>query len=84
MIKEFRNAFTDLPGSTNLAVHQIQLTSDHLVKSKPYEIPFHKKSELENDIRNMIKYHSGIGVAIRISSGFSLKTGRNKPALRGL
>ena len=55
VIGEFRNAFTDLPGSTNLAVHRIRLTSDHPVKSRPYAIPFHIKSELENDIRDMLK-----------------------------
>ena len=70
--EEFRNVFTDLPGSTDLSVHRIQLTSDHPAKSKPYAIPFHIKSELENDIRDAEnEYHSGIGVAIRISSRFS-------------
>ena len=51
-IREFRNVFTDLP---DLAVHRIQLMSDHSVKSRPYVIPFHMKSELENDIRDMLK-----------------------------
>ena len=55
MIEEFRNVFTDLPGSTDLAVHRIQLTSDHRVKSKPCTIPFHMKSELENGIRDRLK-----------------------------
>ena len=55
VIEEFRNVFTDLLGSTDLAVHRIQITSDHPVKSKPYVIPFHMKSELENDIRDMLK-----------------------------
>ena len=83
--EEFRNVFTDLPGSTDLSVHRIRLTSDRPVKSKPYAIPFHIKPELENDIRDgENEYHSGIGVAIRISSRFSSETGRNKPALHGL
>ena len=55
VLEEFRNVFTDLSGSTVLPVHRIQLTSDHPVKSKPYAIPFHMKSELENDIRDMLK-----------------------------
>ena len=83
--EEFINVFTDLPGSNDLSVHRIQLTSNHPVKSKPYAIPFHIKSELENDIRDAEnEYHSGIGVVIRISSRFSSETGRNKPALHGL
>ena len=52
---EFRNVFTNLPGSTDLAVHRIRLTSDHPVKSRPYAIPFHMKSELENNIRDMLE-----------------------------
>ena len=55
MIGEFRNVFTDLPSSTDLAVHQILLASDHPVKSRLYAIPFHIKSEQENDIRDMLK-----------------------------
>ena len=55
VIRAFRNVFTNLPGSTDLAMHWIQLTSDHPVKSRPYTIPFHMKSELENDIRDMLK-----------------------------
>ena len=50
--EEFRNVFTDLPGSNDLSVHRIRLTSDRPVKSKPYAIPFHIKPELENDIRD--------------------------------
>ena len=55
VVEEFRNVFTNLPGSTNPAIHRIQLMSDHPVKSQPYAIPFHMKSELENDIMNMLK-----------------------------
>ena len=55
VIEEFRNVFTDLSGLTDLAVHRIQITSDHSVKSKPYLIPFHIKSKLENDNRDMLK-----------------------------
>ena len=55
VIGEFKNAFTDLPGLTDLAVHRIRPTSDHPVKTTPYAIPFHIKSGLENDIRDMLK-----------------------------
>ena len=55
VIEEFGDVLTDLPGSTDLAVHRIQQTSDHPVMSKPYAIPLHMKSELKNDIRDMLK-----------------------------
>ena len=55
VIGEFSNVFTDLPGSTDLAVHQIRLTSDHPVKCMSYTIPFHIKSDQGNDIRDMLK-----------------------------
>ena len=39
VIQEYPHVFTDMPGKTNLIEHQIQLTSDEPVRSRPYEVP---------------------------------------------
>ena len=36
LVKEFSDVFTDLPGTTDLVEHDIKLTSDIPVRSKPY------------------------------------------------
>ena len=40
LAKQFSNLFTEAAGTTDLAQHHIKLTSDKLVKSRPYPVPY--------------------------------------------
>ena len=40
LLEEFQDIFTDIPGTTHLAEHVIEVSSDQAVSSKPYPIPY--------------------------------------------
>ncbi|KAK7102640.1 hypothetical protein V1264_020830 [Littorina saxatilis] len=52
---DFTHRFSDVPGSTSLVEHEVHLTSDVPVRSKPYPIPFQARESLKKDIDNMLK-----------------------------
>lgn len=55
LAQEFSNLFTEAPGTTNLGQHQINLTSDEPVRSKPYPVPYSVRETLKKDLDDMIK-----------------------------
>ncbi|KAK7106795.1 hypothetical protein V1264_018009 [Littorina saxatilis] len=64
---DFTYRFSDVPGSTSLVEHEVHLTSDVPVRSKPYPIPFQARESLKKDIDNMLK----MGVIRESSSPYS-------------
>ncbi|KAK7097946.1 hypothetical protein V1264_004849 [Littorina saxatilis] len=64
---DFTHRFCDVPGSTSLVEHEVHLTSDVPVRSKPYPIPFQARESLKKDIDNMLK----MGVIRESSSPYS-------------
>jgi hypothetical protein len=50
---DFSSRFSDVPGSTTLIEHEVSLTSDAPVRSKPYPIPFKARESLKKDIDDM-------------------------------
>ncbi|XP_070184061.1 uncharacterized protein [Littorina saxatilis] len=64
---DFTHRFSDVPGSTSLVEHEVHLTSDVPVCSKPYSIPFQARESLKKDIDNMLK----MGVIRESSSPYS-------------
>ncbi|KAK7091989.1 hypothetical protein V1264_009601 [Littorina saxatilis] len=64
---DFTHRFSDVPGSTSLVEHEVHLTSDVPVGSKPYPIPFQARESLKKDIDNMLK----MGVIRESSSPYS-------------
>ncbi|KAK7095116.1 hypothetical protein V1264_006567 [Littorina saxatilis] len=64
---DFTHRFSDVPGSTSLVEHEVHLTSDVPVRSKPYPIPFQARKSLKKDIDNMLK----MGVIRESSSPYS-------------
>ncbi|KAK7110374.1 hypothetical protein V1264_014258 [Littorina saxatilis] len=64
---DFTHRFSDVPGSTSLVEHEVHLTSDVPVRSKPYPIPFQARESLKKDIDNMLK----MGVIRESSSPYS-------------
>ncbi|KAK7094801.1 hypothetical protein V1264_006302 [Littorina saxatilis] len=64
---DFTHRFSDVPGSTSLVEHEVHLTSDVPVRSKPYPIPFQARESLKKDIDSMLK----MGVIRESSSPYS-------------
>ena len=54
LLQQFEEIFSDVPGCTNLIEHEINLTSDVPVRSKPYTVPFSMCDGLKRDIEAMI------------------------------
>ena len=55
LAKQFTYLFTEAPGTTNLVQHNIKLTSDEPVRSRPYPVPYSTRESLRKDIADMIK-----------------------------
>ena len=53
-VKEFEHRFTQDPGSTNVIQNEVKLTSEQLIYSKPYRLPYHTNQELRQDIKDML------------------------------
>ncbi len=73
LIDRYEHIFTDLPGDSNLTEHQIELTSEEPVRSKPYVIPYNVRESLKEDIQAMLQ----MGV-IRESKSPLCVTGRSR------
>src|SRR6218665_3875694 len=58
LLEEYSDIFSDVPGKTNLAEHEIKLTSDKPVRSKPYPTPYNLQKEINKEIDTMLE--SGI------------------------
>ena len=55
VVKKYEHIFTDVPGHANIIEHEVKLTSDKPVRSKPYTIPYNARESLKRDIRDMEK-----------------------------
>ncbi len=55
LIDRYEHIFTDVPGDSNLTEHQIELTSEEPVRSKPYVIPCNVRESLKEDIQAMLQ-----------------------------
>lgn len=55
LLKEYGDIFSDIPGRTNLAEHEIKLTSNIPVKSKAYPTPYGLQKEIDKEIDMMLK-----------------------------
>ena len=55
LIAEYPDVFTDVPGTTNVVEHDIILTSDKPIRSKPYPVPFSLKEDIKKEINTMSK-----------------------------
>ena len=54
LIEEFQDIFTDRPRITNLGLHEINLTADEPIRSKPYPLPHAMRAQLSSEIDSMI------------------------------
>ena len=55
LVSEFSDVITDIPGHTNLIEHDIKLTSNEPVRSKPYPVPFALHENIKKEIRSMLQ-----------------------------
>ena len=53
-VKEFEHRFTPDPGTTDIIQHEVKLTSEQPIYSKPYRLPFHTNQELKKVIKEML------------------------------
>jgi hypothetical protein len=54
LVDEYSHVFTDLPGTTNVIQHHVQLTSDEPMRSRPYPVPYSIRESLRQDIQSML------------------------------
>lgn len=55
MLDEFSDVLSDLPGLTTLGVHQIKLTSEKPIRSKPYPLSFTSRDTVCEEVRKMLE-----------------------------
>ncbi|XP_064469850.1 uncharacterized protein LOC135384584 [Ornithodoros turicata] len=55
VIEEFRPLFSEKPGKTSLVVHDIELTSEQPVRSKPYRMSPRQKDIMQVEIQKMLE-----------------------------
>ena len=55
LLREYEDIFSDIPGKTNLAEHEIKLTNDTPIKSKAYPTPYGLQKEIDKEIESMMK-----------------------------
>jgi transposase InsO family protein len=55
LIKEFQDICTDIPGTTWLEEHKIDLTTEDCVKQKPYPVPYAIREVVNKEIQYMLE-----------------------------
>ncbi|XP_077559082.1 uncharacterized protein LOC144174320 [Haemaphysalis longicornis] len=54
LLSEFADRFSSRPGKTHLLTHEIELTSDEPIRSKPYRVSPRQKEIMEAEIQRML------------------------------
>jgi transposase InsO family protein len=54
LLQQYQDIFTDIPGTSNLGEHRIELTSNEPVRSKPYPVPYGIRDSLKKEIQSML------------------------------
>jgi hypothetical protein len=53
---EYGDIFSDVPTTTHLMEHKIDLTSNEPIRSKPYKIPVHLNEAVEKEINDLLEH----------------------------
>lgn len=67
LLREFEGAFVDRPGRTDLVEHDIELTSDEPILSRPYRVSPRQREILAREIQRMLE----IGVIVPSESEYT-------------
>ncbi len=54
LVREFADIFTEEPGTTHLAEHRIETTSQDPVRVKQYQIPYAKRDAVQDEVKAML------------------------------
>ena len=54
LVSEFQDLFTDLPGTTSLVEHKIDMVIEHQTKQKPYKTSIHLLPVIKNELDNAL------------------------------
>lgn len=55
LLLDFQDVLSDIPNRTNLAQHEIHLTTTDPIRNKPYQIPFALRDAVRDEIKKMIE-----------------------------
>ena len=54
VLRRYEEIFTEIPEKTSVIEHKIDLTDDRPIRCKPYSLPYAKRGETRQEIRNMM------------------------------
>ena len=54
LLKRYEEIFTEIPGKASVIEHKIDLTDDRPIRCKPYPLPYAKRGEIREEIKNMM------------------------------
>ena len=69
VVRKYKHIFTDVPGHVNVIEHEVKLTLNEPIRSKPYTIPYNARESLKRDIQDMEK----MGLSERQSRNIPLR-----------
>ncbi|KAJ8046128.1 hypothetical protein HOLleu_09322 [Holothuria leucospilota] len=55
LLSEFKDVLTDVPGATTLEVHDIKLTCNDPIRSRPYPLPHALRGTVRDEVRKMLE-----------------------------
>lgn len=55
LCESYDDILTDVPGTTDLVKHKIELTSSDPIRLKPYPIPFNMENVIKEEVRKMLQ-----------------------------
>jgi hypothetical protein len=55
LCESYNDVLTDVPGTTNLVKHKIELTSSDPIRLKPFPIPFNMENVIKEEVRKMVQ-----------------------------
>ena len=55
LVREFQHIFTETPGTTQLAAHRIETTTNEPVRVKQYPVPNAVQSTIDKEVSKMLK-----------------------------
>ena len=54
VLRRYEDIFTEIPGKASVIEHKIDLTDDRLIRCKLYPLPYAKRGEIREEIKNMM------------------------------
>ena len=55
LVYEYRDIFSDVPDTTNLAEHKIELTTAEPTRQKPYPLPYATRQKVREEVEKMLE-----------------------------